>query len=147
MKWPSWGLIAGRARLPGSAGRRSKLFPRPRRSLVMTAALAAVLCGLGAFTLWGTLQATGATETQSRALVLDSIFSEARAAVAVEEMNARHHHLEPSFATNARYMDSAYAADEALRHAVELSTGPASEEAVRLQAEQSWCCITCMRCR
>lgn len=103
----------------------------------MTAALAVVLCGLGAFTLWGTLQATGATETQSQALVLDSIFSEARAAVAVEEMNARHYQLEPSVASRARYMDSASAADEALRRAVELSTGPAREDALRLQAEQS----------
>src|SRR6476660_3504309 len=107
MKWPFGGLIAGRARMPGSAEMRSDVFPRRRRSLVMTAALAAVLCGLGAFTLWGTLQGTKATETQSQALVLDSIFSEARAAVAVEEMNARHYQLEPSIGSRTRYLDSA----------------------------------------
>jgi diguanylate cyclase (GGDEF)-like protein len=120
-----------------SVGSRADLVIRPRRSLGMNAALAAVLCGLGAFTLWGTLQTTRATETQSRALALDSIFSEARAAVAVEEMRARQYQLEPSVASRTRYIDSASAADEALRRAVELSTGPVREDALRLQREQS----------
>jgi diguanylate cyclase (GGDEF)-like protein len=102
----------------------------------MTAALTAVLCGLGAFTLWGILQTTQATRTQSQALVLDSIFSEARATVAVQEMHARHYQLEPSVASRARYMESANAADEALRRAVELSSGKAREDALRLRAEQ-----------
>jgi signal transduction histidine kinase len=103
----------------------------------MTAALAAVLCGLAASTLWGTLQTTRATDAQRHALVLDSIFSEARTAVATEEMRARQHQLEPSVAARSRYMDSASAADKALRRAVELSTGPAREDALRLQAEQA----------
>ncbi|MBV1855671.1 putative bifunctional diguanylate cyclase/phosphodiesterase [Catellatospora tritici] len=103
----------------------------------MTAALAAVLCGLGAFTLWGTLQATQATEAQGKALVLDAIFSEASAAVAVQEMQARHYQLEPSVASRERYLDSAAQADASLRRAVELSTGDAKQDALRLQAEQS----------
>lgn len=103
----------------------------------MTAALAAVLCGLGAFTLWGTLQGTQATQAQSHALVLDAIFNDARAAVAVEEMRARHYQLEPSVASRARYMESADAADDALRSAVELSSGQARQDAVRLRAEQA----------
>ena len=100
MQWP-WKRAAGRGRTPGPDGSRAELEVRPRRSLGMTAALAAVLCGLGAFTLWGTLQATQATETQSHALVLDAIFSDARAAVAVQEMRARHYQLEPSVASRA----------------------------------------------
>jgi signal transduction histidine kinase len=103
----------------------------------MTAALATVLCALAASTLWGTLQTTRATDAQRHALVLDSIFSEARTAVATEEMRARQHQLEPSVAARARYMDSASAADKALSRAVELSTGPARDDALRLQAEQA----------
>ena len=103
----------------------------------MTAALAAVLCGLGAFTLWGTLQTTRATETQSHALVLDAIFSDVNNAVAVQEMHARQYQLEPAVASRARYVDSANNADNALRRAVAYSSGPAREDALRLQAEQS----------
>jgi diguanylate cyclase (GGDEF)-like protein len=103
----------------------------------MTAALAAVLCGLGAFTLWGTLQTTRATETQSHALLLDAIFSDVSKAVALQEMHARQYQLEPAVASRARYMDSANTADDALRRAVANSSGPAREDAMRLQAEQS----------
>ncbi len=103
----------------------------------MTAALAAVLFGLGAFTLWGVLQTTRATETQSHALVLDAIFSDVSKAVALQEMHARQYQLEPAVASRARYMDSANTADDALRRAVANSSGPAREDAMRLQARQS----------
>lgn len=137
MHWPSWRRAVERLGRRGTTARRADPVLRPRRSLGMTAALAAVLCGLGAFTLWGTLQATRATEVQSQALVLDAIFSEASAAVAVQEMQARHYQLEPSVASRARYLESAAQADATLRRAVELSTGAALEDALRLQAEQS----------
>ncbi|OLB75547.1 MAG: hypothetical protein AUI14_20785 [Actinobacteria bacterium 13_2_20CM_2_71_6] len=106
------------------------------RSLGMTAALAAVLCGLGAFTLWGTLQTTDATVAQSHALVLDQIFGEARNAVTVEEMHTRQYQLEPSVASRTRYVRSAQAADDALNHAVEVGSGVARADALRLRTEQ-----------
>jgi hypothetical protein len=98
----------------------------------MTAALAAVLCGLGLFTLWGAFQTTRATEAQSRALVLDAIFGEVRTAVAVQEMHARQYQLEPAVASRARYMASAANADNALQRAVALGSGPARDDALRL---------------
>ena len=127
MGWRSW-------RWTGLAGRYAATFrgsgepdSQPRRSLGMTAALAAVLCGQGMFTLWGTLQTTQATATQQHALTLDATFSEARNAITVEEMHTRQYQLEPSVAGRARYVNSARAADEALHRAVELSSGqPAS---------------------
>lgn len=137
MRWPSFRRVVTRLGRRGSTARGADPVLRPRRSLGMTAALAAVLCGLGAFTLWGTLQATRATEAQSHALVLDAIFSEASSAVAVQEMQARHYQLEPSVASRARYLESAAQADAALRRAVELSSGAAHDDALRLQAEQS----------
>lgn len=137
MRWPSWRRAVKRLGRQGASARRADPVLRPRRSLGMTAALAAVLCGLGAFTLWGTLQATRATEAQSKALVLDAVFSEASSAVAVQEMQARHYQLEPSVAARARYLESAAQADAALRRAVELSSGRAHDDALRLQAEQS----------
>jgi diguanylate cyclase (GGDEF)-like protein len=103
----------------------------------MTAALAAVLCGLGTFTFWGTLQTANATTTQSHALVLDAMFSEARSAVAEEEMHTRQYRLEPSVASHARYERSAQFADDVLRRAAEAATGPAREDALRLSAEQA----------
>ncbi len=83
----------------------------------MTAALAAVLTGIAVFTFWGTLQTTHVTTKQSHALVLDAMFSEARSAVAVEEMHTRQYQLEPSLASRARYELHADAADEVLRRA------------------------------
>ncbi len=110
---------------------------RRGRSFAMTAALAAVLCGLGTFTFWGTLQTADATAAQSRALVIDAMFSEARNAVAVEEMHARQYRLEPSIASRLRYERSARDADEVLRRAAETATGTAREDALRLSAEQA----------
>jgi diguanylate cyclase len=103
----------------------------------MTAALAAVLCSLGVFTLWGTAQTAQATDLQSHALALDALFMEARNAVTVEEMHTRQYQLEPSVAGRARYVRSATAADDALRRAVELSSAAARADAVRLRAEQA----------
>jgi diguanylate cyclase (GGDEF)-like protein len=103
----------------------------------MTAALAAVLCGLGTFTFWGTLQATHVTTDQSHALALDAMFSDARSAVAVEEMHTRQYQLEPSVASRVRYEESADAADEVLRGATETATGQARKDALRLSTEQA----------
>ena len=128
---------AATTRLLRRPGTRAEPGAQPRRSLGMTAALAAVLCGQGAFTLWGTLQTTKATATQQHALVLDATFGEARNAITVEEMHTRQYQLEPSVASRARYVTSANAADDTLRRAVELSSGPAHHEAVRLRAEQA----------
>jgi diguanylate cyclase (GGDEF)-like protein len=69
--------------------------------------------------------------------LLDAIFSDVSKAVALQEMHARQYQLEPAVASRARYMDSANTADDALRRAVANSSGPAREDAMRLQAEQS----------
>src|SRR5687767_10048228 len=98
MRWRSPEQADGPRRLPDLPGARSEPGIRPGRSLAMTASLAAVLCGLGAFTLWGTSETTEATTTQSHALELDAMFSEARNAVTVEEMHTRQYQLEPSVA-------------------------------------------------
>src|SRR5829696_1738559 len=105
---------------------------RRRRSFAMTAALGAVLTGIAVFTFWGTLQTTHVTTKQSHALVLDAMFSEARSAVAVEEMHTRQYQLEPSLATRASYEEAAGDADEVLRRAAETATGKAREDAQRL---------------
>src|SRR5436309_1539901 len=64
MRWRSWAWsrFAGRSTANSRGG--GEPGSQPRRSLGMTAALAAVLCGQGLFTLWGTVQTTQATVTQ-----------------------------------------------------------------------------------
>src|SRR5207248_5847073 len=137
MRWRSWAWsrFAGRSTANSRGG--GEPGSQPRRSLGMTAALAAVLCGQGLFTLWGTVQTTQATVTQQHALRLDATFGEARNAITVEEMYTRQYQLEPSGAGQARYVNAANAADEALRRAVQLSSGAAHGEATRLGTEQA----------
>jgi len=110
---------------------------RRGRSFAMTGALATVLTGIAVFTFWGTLQTTQVTTKQSHALVLDAMFSEARSAVAVEEMHTRQYQLEPSLASRARYEDAADDADEVLRRAAETATGKARKDAQRLNVKQA----------
>src|SRR5439155_27369420 len=114
MRWRSgaWTRFARRSAAASRSG--GEPGSQPRRSLGMTAALAAVLCGQGLFTLWGTLQTTHATATQQHALRLDATFGEARNAITVEEMYTRQYQLEPSGAGRTRYLNAAKAADEAL---------------------------------
>jgi diguanylate cyclase (GGDEF)-like protein len=94
----------------------------------MTAALAVVLLGLSLFTLWGTLQTTRATQAQSHALALDAAFSDAANAVAIQQMYTHQYQLDPSVAGWVRYVDSAAAADDALRKAERISSGSAPAE-------------------
>ncbi|MEV4412043.1 bifunctional diguanylate cyclase/phosphodiesterase [Catellatospora sp. NPDC049609] len=102
----------------------------------MTAALGAVLCGLAALTIWGTVTAVDAAEAQSRALRLDAVFGDISTAVSVQEMLARHYQLEPSPAGRDRYAAAVAEADAAVERAVTLSYGPALADAQRLRAEQ-----------
>src|SRR2546423_8583314 len=136
MRWRSWAWsrFAGRSTATSRSGEPGS---QPRRSLGMTAALAAVLCGQGLFTLWGTLQTTQATATEQHALLLDATFGEARNAITVDEMYTRQYQLEPSGAGRNRYVTAADATDEALRRAVQLSSGAAHGEAARLFTEQT----------
>jgi diguanylate cyclase (GGDEF)-like protein len=137
MRWNSSRTDPGRnasSKLPGD---QTEPGGRKRGSLAMTAALAGVLIGLCSLTFWGALLTTQATTTQSHALVLDAMFSEARNAVTVEEMHTRQYQLEPSAAGQTRYLSSAKAADDALRYAAETGTGPARNDALRLRQEQA----------
>jgi diguanylate cyclase len=137
MRWRSSTRATGPVGRPELRDRRTAPMARRGRSLGMTAALAAVLCGLGTFTLWGTVQTTRATIAQSHALVLDQIFGETRNAVTVEEMHTRQYQLEPSNASRARYVSSARDADDALNRAVAVGSGAARADAIRLRAEQT----------
>jgi diguanylate cyclase len=137
VRWPWWRWVTSRIGGLGRAGSRDELVVLRRRRLGMTAALAVVLLGLGVFTLWGSLQTTRATQAQGRALELDAIFSDARNAVAVQEMHTRQYQLEPSVAGRTRYAESATAADDALRRAVEMSSGASLSDASRLRDEQA----------
>jgi diguanylate cyclase len=120
----------------GLANIRDEPGASRRRSLAMTAALAAVMVGLAGATLWGNIRTTRATVTQSHALAIDALFSEARNAVTLEEMHARQYLLEPSGAGRRRYARAAASADTALARAVDQATGLAKDDAVRLQAKQ-----------
>jgi diguanylate cyclase (GGDEF)-like protein len=109
---------------------------RRRRSLMTTAALASVLLALGAFTMQGNVQTSRATDAQSQALALDTLFSEARHAVALQEVHVRHYQVEPAVAVRTRFATEASMVTNALRRASRANNGQAKADAARLLAEQ-----------
>lgn len=110
---------------------------RRSRSLLTTAALAAVLVALVGFTLWGSLQTNRAAAAQSRALALDALFSDARASVALEDTQVRSYQLEPANAGRARYLRSLTATEAVLHSAVASGYPRAVVDATRLSDEQA----------
>ena len=102
----------------------------------MTAALAGVLLALAGYVIQGTVHTTRATEQQSHALVVDSLFSEARIAVAMQEVNLRHYQVEPSVAVEQRFAQVVLTANETLAQIAAVDTGQARADALRLRDEQ-----------
>ncbi|MDI6097436.1 EAL domain-containing protein [Actinoplanes sp. NEAU-A12] len=94
------------------------------RSLLITVSLAVVLLALAGYVLLGAVNTTRATEQQSAALVVDMKFTEARIAVAMQEVNLRHYQVEPSVAVRSRFER---VADNAERNLTEI-TGSADEQ-------------------
>ena len=116
----------------------NRRVPRARRlrSLSTTAALGSVLIALGAYTIIGTAQTTRAAQHHSRALAVDAWFSDARSAIALEEVHLRHYQVEPSTAVRIRFRQVADSVGPALRRAAEVDPAGASRDASRLLAEQ-----------
>jgi diguanylate cyclase len=120
-----------------AVGSRTDSRTRRTRSLLTTAALAVVLVALFGFTLWGSLQTSEATARQSQAQTLDALFSDARAAVALEAAQVRSYQLEPSNAARARYLKSVNATADVLRRAAASGVPQAAVDATRLGEEQA----------
>ncbi|MFC4069107.1 putative bifunctional diguanylate cyclase/phosphodiesterase [Actinoplanes subglobosus] len=106
------------------------------RSLLMTAALAVVLLALAGYVLQGTINTTRATDLQSDALIVDMKFTEARIAVAMQEVNLRHYQVEPSVAVRGRFDQIAAEAERNLTDIIATSGDRAREDAKRLLAGQ-----------
>ena len=104
---------------------------------MMTASLAGVLLALGAYVIQGSVHTTRATEQQSRALVVDLLFVEARIAVAMQEVNLRHYEVEPSVAVKQRFDQVARKAGDTLDEIVAGSDPRAGRDALRLRSEQA----------
>jgi diguanylate cyclase (GGDEF)-like protein len=102
----------------------------------MTAALAVVLLALAGYVLQGTINTTRATEMQSDALTVDMKFTEARIAVAMQEVNLRHYQVEPSVAVRERFDRVAAEAERNLAEIAGSSGERAREDAKRLLAGQ-----------
>jgi len=128
---------AGRVVVRTAIGSRADSRTPRTRSLLTTAALAAVLVALVGFTLWGSLQTNQATARQSQAQTLDALFSDARAAVAMEAAQVRSYQLEPSNAARARYLKSVNATETVLHSAAGSGYLPAAVDAKRLSEEQA----------
>jgi diguanylate cyclase (GGDEF)-like protein len=104
--------------------------------VALTGALAAVLLALAGYVIQGTVHTTRATEQQSHALVVDSLFSEARIAIAMQEVNLRHYQVEPSVAVQRRFAQVAGTATETLTQIADSDAGQARADALRLRGEQ-----------
>ena len=102
----------------------------------MTAALAGVLLALAGYVIQGTVHTTRATEQQSHALVIDSLFAETRIAIAMQEVNLRHYQVEPSFAVQQRYVQVARLTTDTLTQIAAADPGQARTDALRLREEQ-----------
>ncbi|MEU8228436.1 EAL domain-containing protein [Actinoplanes sp. NPDC048967] len=102
----------------------------------MTAALAGVLLALAGYVIQGTVHTTRATEQQSHALVVDSLFFEARIAIAMQEVNLRHYQVEPSVAVQQRFDQVVLTANDTLAQIIAGDTGQARADALRLRDEQ-----------
>ncbi|MEU4155046.1 EAL domain-containing protein [Actinoplanes sp. NPDC026670] len=102
----------------------------------MTAALAVVLLALAGFVLQGMFSTTQATEEQSDALIVDMKFTEARIAVAMQEVNLRHYQVEPSVAVRGRFDQIAAEAERNLAEIAGSADEQTRDDAKRLLAGQ-----------
>ncbi|OJF12017.1 hypothetical protein BG844_23025 [Couchioplanes caeruleus subsp. caeruleus] len=116
---------------------RTRVTGFVRRGAATTAALAAVLLALAAYVLQGTLHTTRATEEQQRALVVAALFTEARIAIAMQEVNLRHYQVEPSVAVKQRFQRVAEEADQTLAEVIRAGGEQARADARRLRDQQT----------
>nr|GID84799.1 hypothetical protein Ade03nite_37230 [Actinoplanes derwentensis] len=105
--------------------------------MLMPVALAAVLLTLAAYVIQGTVHTTRATSQQGDALVVDMLFTEARIAVAMQEVNLRHYQVEPSVAVKQRFDQVAAGADRVLAEVAGKNDQQARADAGRLRAAQT----------
>jgi len=125
--------ILGRAR----TGTSTRTEADRRRSAILTTLLAGVLLGLGGYTVYGNVQTTRATNAHRASLALDAQFSEARNAIALEEVHLRHFQVEPSPAVKVLFVQAAGAVTSALSVAGGDTAGPeAAADSQRLLREQ-----------
>lgn len=103
----------------------------------MTAALAGVLLTLATYVIQGTVHTTRATDQQSDALVIDMLFTEARIAVALQEVNLRHYQVEPSVAVKQRFGQVADDAERVLTAVTVKGDPRARGDAERLLVAQA----------
>ncbi|MEV4702739.1 EAL domain-containing protein [Actinoplanes sp. NPDC049316] len=115
---------------------RTRVAGFVRRGGGTTAALAAVLLALAAYVLQGTAHTGRATDEQRHALGIDALFSEARTAIAMQEVNLRHYQVEPSVAVRQRFDQVAQAADSALTRVGSDGDSRVRDDALRLREEQ-----------
>ncbi|MGA5302605.1 putative bifunctional diguanylate cyclase/phosphodiesterase [Nucisporomicrobium flavum] len=115
---------------------RTRVAGFVRRGGGTTAALAAVLLALAAYVLQGTAHTGRATDEQRHALAIDALFSEARTAIAMQEVNLRHYQVEPSVAVRQRFDQVAQVADAALTRVSSDGDSRVRVDALRLRDEQ-----------
>ncbi|MBB2946646.1 diguanylate cyclase (GGDEF)-like protein [Actinoplanes lutulentus] len=108
-----------------------------RRSVVMTASLALVLLALGGYVIQGIVHTTRATDQQREALVVDMLFTEARIAVAMQEVNLRHYQVEPSVAVQQRFAQIADTTSEVLSSVAAKDDARTRADAERLLRAQA----------
>jgi diguanylate cyclase (GGDEF)-like protein len=104
--------------------------------MVMTASLAVVLLALAGYVIQGIVHTTRATDQQRDALVVDMLFTEARIAVAMQEVNLRHYQVEPSVAVHQRFDQISEAVGRALAEVTEKGDARTRADAERLLAAQ-----------
>ncbi|UQU61977.1 bifunctional diguanylate cyclase/phosphodiesterase [Couchioplanes caeruleus] len=115
---------------------RTRVAGLVRRGGGTTAALAAVLLALAAYVLQGTAHTGRATDEQRHALAIDALFSEARTAIAMQEVNLRHYQVEPSVAVRQRFDQVSQVADAALTRVSSDGDSRVRVDALRLRDEQ-----------
>ncbi len=129
--------------LPADAGSLSSArdtestVPSRSRSVLLTAALAAVLLAFVGVTLYLSIQTARAAYAHQDSLAIDALFSEARNSIALEEVNVRHYQVEPSAAVRGRFDEAATQTRTALSRIRAGSRGQVRADAERLLAEQT----------
>ena len=95
-----------------------------------------MLLGLCGYTLFGNLQTSAAVHAHRQSLALDSVFSEARNSIALEEVDIRHYQVAPSEQVRVQFVQTAGQVTSALTKATHSRHALARADAGRLLLEQ-----------